>query len=345
MEMSLAENTSPAAATRFSVSALRVREKAGAIENVRLDVEEISLVREREDQVVVEIAAAGVNPSDVKAAIGMMPYAVWPRTPGRDFAGVVVEGPSALMGKKVFGTGGDVGIRRDGTHASHVLLEAAAVTEAPANISLPEAAGIGVPFVTAWEGFHRTGMPDKNDVVLVMGANGKVGQAAIQIATSCGARTIGVVRRDEPYRGFASGPVEIVNAASADAGQAVKDMTGGKGANIVFNTVGDPYFPAATKALALMGKQILIAAISKVVEFDIFAFYRGRHTYYGVDTLAFTAVESAALMREMAPLFASGKLKPFPIEERYAFPFSRAREAYREVIGSALHRVVLVPDK
>jgi NADPH2:quinone reductase len=136
-----------------------------------------------------------------------------------------------------------------------------------------------------------------------------------------------------------------VNAASADAGQAVKDMTGGKGASIVFNTVGDPYFPAATKALALMGKQILIAAINKVVEFDIFAFYRGRHTYYGVDTLAFTAVESAALMREMAPLFASGKLKPFPIEERYAFPFSRAREAYREVIGSALHRVVLVPDK
>ncbi len=342
--MSVAEET-PVLAKSIAASALRVHEKAGVIENVRLPVEAVSLARERDDQVIVAIAAAGVNPSDVKAVIGMMPYAVWPRTPGRDFAGVVIEGPASLVGRKVFGTGGDVGIRRDGTHASHIVLDAAAVTEAPANISLVEAAGIGVPFVTAWEGFRRTGMPSKNDVVLVLGANGKVGQAAIQIATMQGARTIGVVRRDEEYRGFASGPVEILNAAAVDIGQAVKDMTGGKGANIAFNTVGDPYYPAAAKALALMGKQILIAAINKVVEFDIFAFYRGRHTYYGVDTLAFTAVESAALMREMAPHFASGQLKPFPIEDRFKFPLSRAKEAYAEVIGSALQRVVLIPDK
>ena len=343
--MSVAQKTSIASYKSFAATALRVHEKAGAIDNVRLAVEKVSLAREREDQVIVEIAAAGVNPSDVKAAIGMMPYAVWPRTPGRDFAGVVIEGPAMLIGKKVFGTGGDVGIRRDGTHASHVLLDAAAVTEAPANISLIEAAGIGVPFVTAWEGFRRTGMPTKEDVVLVLGANGKVGQAAIQIATMCGASTIGVVRRDEPYRGFASASVEVLNATAVDVGQAVKDMTGGKGATIAFNTVGDPYFSAATKALGLMGKQILIAAINKVVEFDIFAFYRARHTYYGVDTLAFTAVESAVHMREMAPHFASGKLRPFPIEDRFKFPFSRAKDAYTEVIGSALHRVVLVPEK
>ena len=343
--MNLAEKASPAKAKSIAANALRVHEKAGSIENIRLAVEQVSLAREREDQVIVEIAAAGVNPSDVKAAIGMMPYAVWPRTPGRDFAGVVVAGPGSLLGKKVFGTGGDVGIRRDGTHASHVVLDAAAVTEAPSNISLIEAAGIGVPFVTAWEGFRRTGMPTRNDVVLVMGANGKVGQAAIQIATMQGARTIGVVRRDEDYRGFSSSPIEVLNASAADVGQSVKDMTGGKGASIVFNTVGDPYYPAASKALAMMGKQILIAAVNKVVEFDIFAFYRGRHTYYGVDTLAFTAVESAELMREMAPLFASGKLKPFPIEDRFRFPFSRAKDAYTEVIGSALQRVVLVPDK
>jgi NADPH2:quinone reductase len=342
--MSVAEKNLSVVAKSFTANALRVHEKAGAIENVKLAEEKVTLTREHDNQVIVEIAAAGVNPSDVKAAIGMMPYAVWPRTPGRDFAGIVVEGPATLIGKKVFGTGGDVGIRRDGTHASHVLLDAEAVTEAPENISLIEAAGIGVPFVTAWEGFRRTGMPTKNDVVLVMGANGKVGQAAIQIATMFGARTIGVVRRAEDYRGFTSTAVEMLDASAVDVGQAVKDMTGGKGANIVFNTVGDPYYPAATKALALMGKQILIAAINKVVEFDIFAFYRGRHTYYGVDTLAFTAVESAALMREMAPHFASGKLKPFPIEDRFKFPFSRAKDAYTEVIGSALQRVVLMPD-
>jgi NADPH:quinone reductase-like Zn-dependent oxidoreductase len=144
----------------------------------------------------------------------------------------------------VFGTGGDVGIRRDGTHASHVVLERAAVVEKPSGISMHEAAGIGVPFVTAYEGLSRAGLPKRGDTVLVLGANGKVGQAAIQIATRRRARVIGVVRSPEPYRGHASAEVEILDHSSVDVGQAVRDMTGGKGADIVFNTVGDPYYEA-----------------------------------------------------------------------------------------------------
>ena len=342
--MSLAQQPFKASKIRVVARGLRLNGKAGAIESVTLPVEDVLLVREHDDQVIVEIKAAGVNPSDVKAAIGMMPYAVFPRTPGRDFAGVVIEGPAPLVGKKVFGTGGDVGIRRDGTHATHVVLDAAAVTEMPANLSLKEAAGIGVPFVTAWEGFRRTGLPKKGETVLVMGANGKVGQAAIQIASMSGARVIGVVRRDEPYRGYASGPVEMLNHSAVDVGQTVRDMTEGKGAGIVFNTVGDPYYAAATKALALKGKQIFIAAINKIVEFDILTFYRQQHTYIGVDTLGFTAVESAELMREMVPHFASGALQPFPIEDRFTFNFARATDAYAQVIGSALQRVILVPE-
>src|SRR6266481_6644881 len=121
-------------------------------------IERHSLSR-RADEVVVAIEAAGVNPSDVKAATGLMPYAVFPRTPGRDFAGVVVDGPPEWSGKAVFGTSGDLGIRRDGTHASHLVVETAALVEAPPTISMDEAAGIGVPFVTAIEGFRRSGMP------------------------------------------------------------------------------------------------------------------------------------------------------------------------------------------
>jgi hypothetical protein len=117
----------------------------------------------RADDVVVEIQAAGVNPSDVKAATGLMPYAVFPRTPGRDYAGLVVDGPREWLGKAVFGTSGDLGIRRDGTHASHLVVEAAALVEKPPGISMDEAAGIGVPFVTAIEGFRRAGMPKPGD--------------------------------------------------------------------------------------------------------------------------------------------------------------------------------------
>src|SRR4030081_3763919 len=85
------------------------------------------------NEVLIEVKAAAINPSDVKAAPGLMPYAVFPRTPGRE----------------VFGSSGNLGIRRDGTHASHLAVEADAVVDKPGNVSWEEAAGIGVPFVTA----------------------------------------------------------------------------------------------------------------------------------------------------------------------------------------------------
>src|SRR5207248_3965239 len=135
------------------------------------------------NEVLIELKAAAVNPSDVKAATGLMPYAVFPRTPGRDYAGVVTDGPAGMIGREVFGSSGDLGIRRDGTHASHLVVEADAVVDKPKSLSWEDAAGIGVPFVTAMEGLRRAGIPKAGETVLVMGVNGKVGQAAIQIAT------------------------------------------------------------------------------------------------------------------------------------------------------------------
>ena len=96
----------------------------------------------------------------MKAATGLMPYAVFPRTPGRDYAGVVIDGPAEWIGREVFGSSGDLGIRRDGTHATHLVVEADAVVEKPKGLSWEEAAGIGVPFVTAMEGLRRAGHPE-----------------------------------------------------------------------------------------------------------------------------------------------------------------------------------------
>src|SRR6202048_1386010 len=234
------------------------------------------------NEVLIEIRAAAVNPSDVKAATGLMAYAVFPRTPGRDYAGVVIEGPAGSIAREVFGSSGDLGIRRDGTHATHLAVEADAVVEKPKNLSWDEAAGIGVPFVTAMEGFRRAGMPKKDETVLVMGVNGKVGQAAAQIASWNGARVMGVVRKNEAYEGHAKSRVEVIDASATDVATRVRELTDGKGADIVFNTVGDPYFQAAHKSLALRGRQILIATIiERIVPFNILEFYRGQHTYVG----------------------------------------------------------------
>ncbi len=327
------------------ITCLRLHEKAVDTDHVTPTVEKLRLQRTKADDVIVELRAAAVNPSDVKAAIGMMPYAVFPRTPGRDYAGVVVDGPADLVGKDVFGSSGDLGIRRDGTHASHLVVEKDALVMKPDNISIYEAAGIGVPFVTAIEGFRRAGMPKGGDTVLVMGVNGKVGQAAAQIATWQGAHVIGVVRKTEPYAGFSSAPIEIVDKSKGDVATQVRDMTGGKGADIVYNTVGDPYFQDAHKALAILGRQILIAAIEKIVQFNIFEFYRGRHTYVGIDSLALNSVATGAVLRELGPGFAAGKLKPFPIEERAIYALNDAASAYVAVMGSARDRVIFDPTR
>ena len=301
-----------------------------------------SLAR-RDNEVLIEIKAAAVNPSDVKAATGLMAYAVFPRTPGRDYAGVVIDGPPGTIGREVFGSSGDLGIRRDGTHASHLVVEAEAVVDKPSSVSWEEAAGVGVPFVTAMEGFRRAGLPNQGETVVVMGVNGKVGQAATQIATWRGAHVIGVVRKSEPYAGHANAAVEMIGASASDVATRVRELTGGKGADIVFNTVGDPYFHAAHKSLALRGRQILIAAINPVVQFNILEFYRGQHAYFGIDTLALSSIATGGVLRDLAPGFASGHLKPFRINPAAIYPLEDAKRAYVAVAGSSRDRVILRP--
>jgi len=320
---------------------VRLNARADDVASLAPVVERQMLLRAA-DQVLIEVRAAAVNPSDVKAATGLMPYAVFPRTPGRDYAGIVVDGPTGTTGREVFGSSGDLGIRRDGTHATHLVVEDA-IVEKPNDISWEEAAGIGVPFVTAMEGFRRVGIPKREETVVVMGVNGKVGQAAVQIATWHGARAIGVVRRSEPYEGHASARVDVIDASSADVAARVRGLTGGRGADIVFNTVGDPYFQAAQNSLGLRGRQILIAAINPVVQFNILEFYRGRHTYVGVDTLALSSRATAAVLRELAPGFADGHLKPFPIKPGAIYPLEGAKQAYAAVAGSSRDRIILRP--
>lgn len=332
----------------MNATALRLLAKAADIASLNPAVAAIDLAAPTEGQVLIQIAAAAVNPSDVKAAMGFMPYAIFPRTPGRDFAGTIVgvpeDGPQELLGREVFGTSGDLGIRRDGTHATHLVVEAAAAVPKPAAVPLIEAAGIGVPFVTAMEGFRRAGLPRPGEIVLVMGVTGKVGQAATQIATWRGARVIGVGRAISAYDGHASAPVEVIDSQKADVAAAVRAMTDGHGADIVVNTVGDPYYEAAHRSTALMGRQIFIAAVEKIAAFNIFEFYRGRHTYVGIDTLALSSVASGDVLKSMLPGFASGALRPFPVTARARYALADAHEAYAAVLGSLRDRVVLIPN-
>lgn len=291
---------------------------------------------------VVEVKAAAVNPSDVKAALGLMPHAVWPRTPGRDFAGIVVTGPADWLGLEVWGTGGDLGVTRDGTHARFIVLPLSALARKPASVTMPEASTVGVPFITAYEGLRRAGLVGAGQKVLVCGANGKVGQAAIQLATRAGAHVVGVDRNTDRYVGHSSRAVNLVKADDPQLADKVREALGG-GADIIYNTVGSPYFELAMGQAAIGATQVLISTIERVVPLDILTLYRRNLQLIGVDSLKLSASECATILNHLLPGFDDGSLRAFEVEARDLLPLEQAADAYRKVLAGSMDRIVLAP--
>ena len=323
-----------------NLRAIRLNAKVSSIDELSPLIEMQQPPTLNQGEALVRVVSAGVNPSDVKAALGIMPKAIFPRIPGRDFAGVVVDGSSAWLGKAVWGSGGDIGITRNGSHAGWLVLPEQALYEKPQNLSFEEAGSVGVPFVTAYEGFRRSGLPKPGQIVVVMGANGKVGQAAVQIAAMNGAQVIAVQRSDS-FSAFACSDVSVINAKDLGAEQIaeqVQQLSNGKGANIIYNTVGSAYFEAANKSLAKGGTQIFIATQDRAVPFDIFTFYRGMHTFVGIDTLALDCIESIKLLNQLKSGFESNQLKAFHVDQTFAI--DHALEAYKLVLSGSPKRVV-----
>src|SRR5271169_330558 len=101
---------------------------------------------------LVRVMAASINPSDVKNVAGAMKQTTLPRIPGRDFAGVVEAGPVKWIGAEVWGTGGDAGYTRDGSHAELIAVPVASLRRKPEVLSFDQAASTGVNYMAAWCG-------------------------------------------------------------------------------------------------------------------------------------------------------------------------------------------------
>lgn len=301
-------------------------------------------------QCLVEVYGASVNASDVKGLMGTMPRLVWPRTPGRDYAGRVVAGPdgagpNGTVGREVWGSGADLGMSRDGAHAEFLLVDIASLHDKPANLSMLEAAGIGVPFCTAWIGLVDYAAVEPGETVAVMGLNGKVGQAVTQIATMMGAKVIGVERSRGNYLGHANASVDVINASEeTDIVAALKDRTGGAGPDIVFNTVGEPYFQIANSALRLRGRHVVINALEKTTPLDLSEFYRRRLQLFGMASMGFDAVALGDTLEKLRPHFESEALQPYSVDDAVVLSLETATEGYRKMLaGNTRSRVLINP--
>ena len=282
-------------------------------------------------EVLVQVLAAAINPSDAKNVLGKMAETKTPRVPGRDFAGRVVSGDSRWEGKAVFGTGGNLGFGRDGSHAEFVTVPVEALVEIPPGFSYEQTAAIGLEYLTAFAALVRTGAVQNGETVLVTGTMGAVGSAAAKVAAWKGARVIGTVRssRDLGKRNDLS-MVEWIDLEPRLLPESVQELTAGKGANLILDVVGGPLFEPCLESLAQRGRQIAIASAGDPrVTFNLVDFYHKEARLLGVDTLKLSFREAAEILKGLLPGFKEGIFSLSSVEP---VSLDEALSAYRTVI-------------
>lgn len=289
-----------------------------------LSIAEVTRPEPRDGELEVQIRAAAINPSDLKNVAGAFSQTTLPRTPGRDFFGVVVS-KGRDEGKEVWGTGPGLGITRDGAHAEYIAVPADFVAPKPKTLTFEQAASVGVPFTTAWAAVIGAAQLKARETILVTGAAGAVGSAAVQIANWKQASVLGADISSDPIPGVRA----VINTNTEDLHQRVLDLTDGKGVDVVFDPVGGPLFEPTLRSLRLGGRQVAISSAGgSRVSFDLVAFYHNRSRLIGVDSNKFEPDELKMMMAELNRGFEAGALR-IPAGEDV--PFDHALEGYEKI--------------
>jgi NADPH:quinone reductase len=300
-----------------------------------LSVEEVPVPDLKTGEALVELHASAINPSDVKNVAGAFKASL-PRIPGRDFAGVVVAG-DGWKGKEVWGSGAGFGVWRDGTHAQYLVAGLDGLSMKPAQLSMEEASTVGVPYLAAWSGLVDAANIQAGETVLITGALGAVGRAAVQIAHWKKAKVIGADISDRP-----SDADVFINIKGKELPAEVKALTDGKGADLVFDAVGGPMFEPCLKSLRIGGRQVAITSVGNGrVEFNLVEFYHNRQRLVGVDTVKLTGPEIAKIMDKLRVGFEDGYLRASSVQR---WSLDRAIDAYTAVEkGTSSNKNVFLP--
>jgi NADPH2:quinone reductase len=213
-------------------------------------------------EVLVKVRAAGVNFPDLLMTRGE--YQLKPPLPFG--LGMELAGEIAALGPGVEGwREGEavVGGAKLGGFADYAILPTASLKAKPANLSFAQAAGYGAAYITAYVGLVRRGNLQPGDWVLVHGAAGGVGLAAVDMAKAIGARVIATSASDAKLKILADeyAPDAVLNVTGGFREQ-VKDITGGRGADIIYDPVGGDVFDESVRCIAFDGRLLVIGFTS-----------------------------------------------------------------------------------
>src|SRR5271163_628338 len=303
-----------------------------------LRLEEVPIPESGEAGALVRVKAAGINPSDIGNVAGHFKKTTLPRTPGRDFAGIVAKGKHH-EGEEVWGSSPTLGAIRDGSHAEYVVVPLETLSLKPKSLNMAQAAAVGVPFVTAWASLVSAAQIQAGETVLIVGAAGAVGQAAAQISNWKQAHIIGADARSDAIPDTES----VINTETEDLHDRVLELTAGRGVDIVFDTVGGPMFERALRSLAFGGRQVAISSPGHPqVSFNLVDFYHNFSRLLGVDSYGLRPRQIVEIQDQLRLGFETGALIPPPIE---IVPFEKVVDAYSRVAaGEAKAKQVLTFD-
>jgi NADPH2:quinone reductase len=290
-------------------------------------------------QVLLRVHAAGVNPVETYIRAGQHGYAAsMPYTPGTDAAGVV-----AALGPDVQGlAAGDriyTSRAQGGAYAELALVDQSDAHRLPGHVSFAAGAAIGVPWATAYRGLFQRARILPAETLLVHGATGGVGSAAVQLACAAGVTVIGTGGTAEGRRLVAElGAHHVVDHTAPGSLAEVRELTGGKGVDVILEMLANVNLVKDFDALARYGRIVVIGSRG-AIEFEPRLAMRLDASILGM-SLPNTPPED--LRRAYAAIgagLANGSLRP-PIGRE--FPLAEAARAHEEVMHArAVGKVVL----
>ncbi len=299
-----------------------------------LEVQDVPDPQPRPGEVLVRVEAAGVNFADTMMTQGLYPGGAQPPyIPGFEFAGTVEE-----TGEKV------IGLVPKGAYAQRVAARREGLLPWPERLSAAEAAAFPINYLTAYFAYWIADAKE-NERVLIHAAAGGVGTAAIELGKLFGVETFGTSSSEEKLARLKELGLEHgINYKTVDYEQAVLEMTGGEGVDIVFEMLGGADTAKSTRCLRPLGRIVIYGfASGQPPQFDFAAMFQRNASAHALwlTPLSQEREHMSQAWRDMSSWLAEGKLRPIV---GHQLPLEQAAEAHRLLLERKnFGKVVLLP--
>ncbi|MCZ4287711.1 NADPH:quinone oxidoreductase family protein [Hoeflea alexandrii] len=300
----------------------------------RLPVATVATPEPGPGQILVEVAAAGLNFADTLVIGGTYQEKLQPPfIPGAELAGTVTKVGADVTKFRL--SDRVMGQVVSGAYAEQALLDVARAQRVPDEMPFSEAAGFFIPYGTAACGLFERGRLKPEETVLVTGAAGGVGRAAVELALARGARVIATASGAARRAAIASmGDVTVLDADHAGLKERLLQATGGKGVDIVFDVVGGELARQALRALAFEGRFVIVGFASGnipnfpanhllVKNVDVIGLYWGVYQTHLPE-------RTDAMFEELAKYYRQGAIRPHIAA---SFPLEKINEALAELVA------------